>query len=167
MCWERCVGERRVGNDVCTTFTKKSPTQVEYRASVEVISRSCSLHFKKLCLLPLCSNQQRNLTLTPKLWPTLKSIGRLAFLPFLCSRSNPIQKCQLSPPYKGRGRRRGGGKRDGSVREGKGVIKCKCGLRPLLQIKCQDVKYCRFHFAAGRMTNPYSSLNKTLIAAQG
>lgn len=47
------------------------------------------------------------------------------------------------------------------------VIKCKCSLRPLLQIKCQDIKYCQFHFAARRMTNPYSPLNKTLIAVEG
>lgn len=47
------------------------------------------------------------------------------------------------------------------------VAKCKCIRRPLLQIKCQDVKYCQFHFAARGMTNPYSSLNKTLTAAEG
>lgn len=47
------------------------------------------------------------------------------------------------------------------------VIKCKCSLRPLLQIKCQDIKYCQFHFAARRMTNIYSPLNKTLIAVEG
>lgn len=47
------------------------------------------------------------------------------------------------------------------------VSKCKCVWRPLLQIKCQDVKYCQFHFAARGMTNPYSSLNKTLTAAEG
>lgn len=35
-----------------------------------------------------------------------------------------------------------------------------------LQIKCQDIKNCQFHFAARRMTNPYSPLNKALIAAQ-
>lgn len=39
--------------------------------------------------------------------------------------------------------------------------------RPFLQIKCQDIKYCQFHFAARRMTNPYSPLNKTLIAVEG
>lgn len=32
--------------------------------------------------------------------------------------------------------------------------------RLLLQIKCQDIKYCHFHFAGGKMTNPYSPLNK-------
>ena len=57
------------------------------------------------------------------------------------------------------------------VRERERVRVCnKMQMRPafrFLQIKCQDIKYCQFHFAARRMTNPYSPLNKTLIAAEG
>lgn len=52
-------------------------------------------------------------------------------------------------------------------RKRQSVRKCKCSLRAFLQIKCQNVKYCQFHFAAGGMTNPYSPLNKTLTAVEG
>lgn len=57
--------------------------------------------------------------------------------------------------------------RERERKRGESVIKCKCSQRSLLQIKCQDIKYCQFHFAARRMTNPYSPLNKTLIAVEG